>query len=155
MVHNILYNHVKKWKKALSKEENSSTKIVDLSKTFDTINHDLLLANLRAYGPSKQALSPMCSQLKNSHQMDQLYIQQLERSDSWGPKSSFDGPFFNLFINDLFLFLHFSTSCNYAEDNNLFPTGTDVKLLVLPIGKDPHDEDACYYDYLTLINSNE
>ena len=64
-----------------------------------------------------------------------------------------DHSLFNLFINDLFLFLHFSTSCNYADDNNLFPTGTDIKLLVLPIGKNPHDEDAYYYDYLININT--
>ena len=38
---------------------------MDLSKAFDTINHDLLLAKLKAYGFSKQALSFMCSYLKN------------------------------------------------------------------------------------------
>ena len=32
----------------------------DLSKAFDTKNRDLLLAKLKAYGFSKQALSFMC-----------------------------------------------------------------------------------------------
>ena len=50
---------LEKWKKVLDTEVNMSaiSHIYDLSKTFDTINHDLLLAKLKAYGFSKQALS--------------------------------------------------------------------------------------------------
>ena len=44
----------------------------NLSKAFDTINHDLLLAKLKAYGFSKQALSFMCSYLKNRRQRVQI-----------------------------------------------------------------------------------
>ena len=38
---------LEKWKKALDKEGNMSVKSMDLSKAFDTINHDLLLARQR------------------------------------------------------------------------------------------------------------
>ena len=41
-----------------------------------------------------------------------------------------DGPLlFNLFINDIFLFICFSTLNNYADDNNLFATGTNIQLI--------------------------
>ena len=36
---------------------------------------------------------------------------------------------FGLFINDLFLFICFSTLIKYADDNNLFTTGTDIQLI--------------------------
>ena len=38
---------------------------MDLSKAFDTISRQLLLAKLHAYGFSKQALAIICSYLSN------------------------------------------------------------------------------------------
>ena len=49
-----------KWKKVLNKE-NMSAIFKVLLKTFDTTNHGLLLAKLKAYAFSKQPLSFMCS----------------------------------------------------------------------------------------------
>ena len=64
---------LEKWKKiSLDKEENISAIFMDLSKAFETINHDLLLAKLKPYGFSKQALSFMCSYLKNRRQIVQI-----------------------------------------------------------------------------------
>ena len=41
---------------------------MDLSKAFDTINHDLLLAKLKAYDFFKYALTLICSYLENRKQ---------------------------------------------------------------------------------------
>ena len=45
-----LVNMLENWRKVENKKENISTKFMNLSKTFDTINHNLLLAKLRIYG---------------------------------------------------------------------------------------------------------
>ena len=123
---------LEKWKEALDKEENMSATFMDLSKAFDTINHDLLLVKLKAYGFSKQALSFLCSYLKNRRQRVQINnkFSSLKEVIAGVPQGSIDGPLlFNLFINDLFLFICFSTLSNYADDNNLFATGTDTQLI--------------------------
>ena len=53
-------------KNALDKGDSMCT--LNLSKAFDTINHDLLLAKLKVQGFSKDAITLMCSYLKNRKQ---------------------------------------------------------------------------------------
>ena len=178
--------YLEKWKKSLDKEENMSAIFMDLSKAFDTVNHALLLAKLKTYGFSKQALSFMCSYLKNKRQRVQTNNKfcSLNKVIAGVSQGSIDGPLlFNLFINDLFLFTCFSSLSNYADDNNLFATGTDTQLIsqmllsdfrtvnnwfyesfmilnpgkchFMSTGRDTHDEDVFYYRNFTLKNSNE
>ena len=58
---NSLVVTLEKWKRELDKGEYVSAILMDLSKAFDTINHDLLIAK----GFSKEALKLMKSYLKN------------------------------------------------------------------------------------------
>ena len=51
---------LEKWENVLDKGEYVCVLFMDLSKHFDTINSDLLFAELRAYGFSNNALNPMC-----------------------------------------------------------------------------------------------
>ena len=54
------------------KRECVSALFLDLSKGFDTINHDLLLAKLKSYGFSLNALKLMHSYLNNRKQQVQI-----------------------------------------------------------------------------------
>ena len=63
---------LEKWKAPLDKGEYVGVIFMDLSKAFDTINHDLLLAKLKAYGFSHNALAFMLSYLKK--QSDRVNI---------------------------------------------------------------------------------
>ena len=79
---------------------------MDLSKAFD---HGLLLAKLKLYGFSKQALSFMCSYIKNRSQRFRIKnkFSSLKEVIAGVPQGSIDRLLFfglNLFINDLFIF---------------------------------------------------
>ena len=51
-----LLSLIEKWKNTLDNKGYTGAVLMDLSKAFDTINHELLIAKLHAYGFSKQAL---------------------------------------------------------------------------------------------------
>ena len=64
----LLLKMIENWKKQLDNSEKVGVIFMDLSKAFDTINHSLLLAKLKAYGFSSQALSLLQSYLCNRFQ---------------------------------------------------------------------------------------
>ena len=123
---------LEKRKRALDRGEYVSGLLMDLSKVFDTINHDLLIAKLEAYGFSKQALKLMKSYLKNRKQKVQINIEVSSERDVIAGvlQGSIDGPLhLNLFINDLIFFIEQYTLSNYADDNNLLNSGEDKELI--------------------------
>ena len=116
-----LVKMLENWKSALDNESVCAL-FMDLSKAFDTINQDLLLAKLKAYGFSKDTLTLICSYLKNRKQKVAINnsASTTHTVISGVPQGSIDDPLlFNLFINDLVLFIEYRALENYADDNNL------------------------------------
>jgi len=110
------------WCSALDENKYVAAILMDLSKAFDCLPHDLLLGKLKYYGLSDSALSLIGSYLSDRKQCVQLGTS----SSSWVtvqkgvPQGSILGPLlFNVFINDIFHFVHKSSLYNYADDNTL------------------------------------
>ena len=106
----------------LDNDEKVEVIFVNLSKAFDTINHSLLLAKLKANGFSNQALRLLQSYICNRFQRSVIH----SSCSSWNevttgvPQGETLGPLlFNKFLNDLFLFILKYQLCNYTDDNTL------------------------------------
>ena len=96
---------------------------MDLSKAFDCLNHDLLIANLEAYGSSRGAKQLIYSYLdrrKQRVEMDGSFSSW--RKTSVGvPEGSILGPLLlNICLNDLFMVVKESKICNYADDTSIY-----------------------------------
>ena len=67
-----LLSLIEKWKKVLDNKGYHGAILMDLSKAFNTINHDLLFAKLHVYGFSKESLKLIKSYLTNRWQRTKL-----------------------------------------------------------------------------------
>ena len=63
-----LISMLEKWRKSLDNKGFAGAILMDLSKAFDCMDHDLLIAKLDAYGFDKSALHTIYSYLKNRWQ---------------------------------------------------------------------------------------
>ena len=135
----VLLRLIENWEKSLDNKSFVGTFLMDLSKAFDCIPHDLLVAKLHAYGLSNDAVTFIYSYLKLRKQgvkiNDTESIFQILLSRV--PQGSILGPIlFNIFINDLFLFINEVELANFADDNTIYTTKKNVEELIKVLEKE-------------------
>ena len=139
------------WKEALDQRKSVSATFIDLSKAFDTLNHELLLANLKACGYSENSIGYIQSYLDNRLQRTNVNnnFSLWKEIFAGVPQGSILGPFlFNICINDIFLFVDNAQLCNYADDTTLYSTQENHKT-----NRDIHkDIFACLFSIHNIIS---
>ena len=128
-----LISLLEKWRAILDKRGFAGAILMDLSKAFDCLNHDLLIAKLYAYGFSKDSLALIRSYLKNRWQRTKINTS----FSTWFelivgvPQGSVLGPLlFNIYINDLFWNNEEADVCNFADDTTLYACDMNLETVL-------------------------
>ena len=110
--------------------------LTDLSKAFDCLSHDLLIAKLNAYGFSMAALRLVQNYLSNRKQRTKINTEY----SSWEeilfgvPQGSILGPLlFNMLLCDLFLIMNNTELACYADDYTPYDVGNNIEELIVKL----------------------
>ena len=114
---------IEKWEKTVDNKGVFGALLTDLSKAFDCIPHDLIIAKLEAYGFHIDALKLIHDYLSNRKQR----VKVNDTYSSWKdifygiPQGSILGPLlFIINLCDLFYFLEDSDIASYADDATIY-----------------------------------
>ena len=130
---NVIIRLLEEWRTKLDNNFVVGAVLTDLSKAFDCIPHDLLIAKLAAYGLSEEALMYILSYLSNRKQCVRINdtYSEFENIIMGVPQGSILGPLlFILSIKDLFFFILIASVHNFADDNTLSAFAQNVSKLI-------------------------
>ena len=124
---------LEQWKKPLDNKNSVGPVPMDLSKTFDCIPHNLIIVKLHAYGFNENSLTffqpylKRCKQyvkINNTHSLSEELLSEVPQGFMLGPI------FFNIFINDLLLWLSTANLHNFADDNTISAFSKELQELI-------------------------
>ena len=124
---------IEKWKTAVDNGGVFAALLTDLSKAFDCIPHDLIIAKLAAYGFDTNALRLVHNYLSNREQRVKINsVYSIWKDISYGVlQGSILGPLlFNIYLCDLFYFLEKADIASYPDDNTLYSAQKNTETVI-------------------------
>ena len=125
---------IEAWRKAVDENCSAGGILTDLSKAFDCLSHELIIAKLEAYGFGKSALKFVYDYLKDRKQRTKVNGSYSSwRSLQYGvQQGSILGPLlFNIFTNDIFYFVDKCKLANFADDNTLYAIAKSISNVLI------------------------
>ena len=143
---------------ALNSKKVTGSIAIDLSKAFDSICHNLLLAKLRAYGVGEEAIDFLHSYLSGRKQRMKVngIFSDWPTGVLWRSSRQPHGPLlFNVFINDLNFSGQLSSLRLYADDTTAYSSNTDISALELSLNKDLENLSSWFASNYLSVNSRK
>ena len=132
--------------------------LMDLSKAFDCIDHELLIAKLHAYGFGRGALLMIHSYLSQRRQRVKINgsFSTWKVVQKGVPQGSVLGPLlFNVYINDLFLLMNRAEICNYADDTTLYICDSEINNVIDGLEQDATHLSTWYPENYMKLNADK
>ena len=124
---------IETWKKYLDNKESFGALLTELSKAFECVNPELLIATLHAYGLDSPSLELIHNYLNNRQQrvlIDNEFSTWSDIKDGV-PQGSILGPlFFNIHICDLFYIMRKWPTARYADDTTPYTGGKNTQEVI-------------------------
>ena len=120
---------LEKWKRSIDRGKVFGALLAYLSKAFDCLNRDLLIAKLNVCGFSLPASRLIHDYLLNRKQRTRISNSWME-TVSGVPQESVIGPLLVIFLADLLFIVNSMDIANYADDNTPYATANDIDSLI-------------------------
>ena len=96
---------------------------MDLSKSFDSLPHELILAKLHVYGTDIESLEFLQDYLSNRTQrvkLDFTFSSRLKILLGISQGFILGSLFFSIFLNNILWFIEKTDICNFANENTIY-----------------------------------
>ena len=126
-----------------------------LSKAFDCVPDDLLIAKLAAYSVDENLLMYIYSYLFNRKQCVRInnVHSRFQNVISGVPQGSIVGPtWFNCFFNDFFYFIDNASVHNFADDNSLSAFESNIKNLKIILESESKKAISWFQSNKMIVN---
>ena len=123
-----LFKLLQQWHKELDNSGLVGTILMDLSKEYECLRHDLIITQFDVYGLSKSSSSLLLEYLTLRKQKEKIGSSYSVWNESKRvvPQVSILGSLlFNVFIDDIFMFIEKTEVCNFVHDNTIYECGED------------------------------